>query len=86
MSMKFNLVKIINECNEISGKSVLFSLHINGDLFEFNFSWFDDEDCEFIDDTPENNISYTLAKFEIEKFVSDIDEVLIGKFKFEFER
>lgn len=84
--MSFDLVKIITECNEISGKVVLFSFYLNGDLFEFNFSWFDDGDCEFIEEMPDNNISYALAKFEIEKFVDNIDDVLIGKFKFEFER
>jgi len=81
--MNIDTLKIIKACNEYSNQDVTLSTRskfADIDAMEYSFEW--------VDEGLYHDIKYVIAAWEVEKFCKDttLDEVLIGKFKFEYER
>ena len=76
--MKIDILKIITKCSDFSGQEVVLNSSEKSGIITFTFEWNELEEL--------HNIEYTIADWEIEKFCPDtLDDVLIGKFKFEYE-
>ena len=83
--MNIDISLVVHECSAYVGSSVKFSIYRDMKVNRFEFSFFQDEDCEHFCDEPDVKIEYDLADFEIKAISADLTQTLIGKFKFECE-
>ena len=76
--MKIDILNIITKCSDFSKQDIVLNSSEKNGIITFTFEWNESEEL--------HNIEYIIAKWEIEKFCPDtLDDVLIGKFKFEYQ-
>lgn len=71
---EFNPLKVIDTCTDMVGSDVALTMYNKNKFYIFRFEYEDSRCLQYFD--------YKIAGWEIEKFVNDLDDVLIGAFKF----
>tara|TARA_R100001594_G_C4045837_1_gene264111 strand:- start:1931 stop:2185 length:255 start_codon:yes stop_codon:yes gene_type:complete len=76
--MRIDILKIITKCGDFSGQEVVLNSSEKSGIITFTFEWNELEEL--------HNIELNFSVWDIETFFPDtLDDVLIGKFKFEYE-
>ncbi len=73
----FNALKVIEACDKIACTNVTLSVSNKFRYINFHFEYEEYGNFRYFD--------YDIAEWEIDKFVNDLDDVLIGAFEFHYQ-